>query len=242
MSRYYNLDFRNKQLMLMKSEKGSGKKSLDLRDLTWIDTNLTNTLKESYKSVFMKSDIGFGTIDGEFKVVGVFKYPLAMGFRYGGLTILWFEFEWETFQMAEVLNQIIRSNSGKGCSEHDYILQTKKNPFVVSLYRSLKQRNKEQNLIVQGVVGIAQNEKEIMVDRFVELNTATGVMSIFMQAYYELEEEYELRSVVLIKDLAQDRKSVQLGNDQTLILQEKERILAFHSGSNCFVFKLKSQA
>lgn len=38
-------------------------------------------------------------------------------------------------------------------------------------------------MIVQGVFEIAQNEKEIMVERFVELNTATGVMSIFIQAY-----------------------------------------------------------
>lgn len=121
-SRYYYLDYKNKQLMLMRSEKGSGKKTFDLRDLTWMDSNLTNKLNESYKSIFMKNDIGYGTIDGEFKAVSVFKFPLAMGFRDGSLQLLWFEFEWETKQMAEMLNLIIRSNSGRGCSVHDFIL------------------------------------------------------------------------------------------------------------------------
>ena len=53
-------------------------------------------------------------------------------------------------------------------------------------------------------------EELIFVDKYVILNTSTGVLSVYPRAYCDVEEELDLRFGVAINNLDQECKQLQV--------------------------------
>ena len=79
------------------------------------------------------------------------------------------------------------------------------------------------------------NEEPFFSEKYVQLNTATGILSFNESAYGEFISEIDLRLAVAITDLNQNQNQFSI-RGSNFTWRKESKVLALHNGDACYLF------
>ena len=124
------------------------------------------------------------------------------------------------------------------------------NGLISNLFYILKPANKDELSHVVGgniglvlydsfyaKVGMAYDESETFFsNRFVTLDTHTGIMCFHTSEFGECLEEVDLKMAVAICDLNQKMNQIVLNGNKKVTWAKNSKVIAVHNGSKCYLF------